>query len=59
MHKENIDKIIQGRLDAIEDSLKTISEIVADVHAQKNLISYLMLLKNDIKITSTAPKISD
>lgn len=49
MNKENIDKIIQERLNAIEDSLKTVFEIVADVQAQTNLVSYLMMLKNDVE----------
>ncbi len=49
MNTEDINKIIQKRLDAIEESLKTVSEIISDIQAQKQLISYLMLLKEDIK----------
>ncbi len=49
MNTEDINKIIQKRLDSIEESLKTVSEIISDIQAQKQLISYLMLLKEDIK----------
>lgn len=47
MKAEDINRKIEERLNAIEDSLKTVSEIIADIQAQKQLVSYLMLLKND------------
>ena len=41
------DKIIQSRLNAVDDSLKQIFETVLELYAEKKFISYLLLLKED------------
>lgn len=47
--EEYIDKVIEKRLNAIEDNIKTALEMLLEIYAEKRFITYLNFLKKEAK----------